>query len=59
MAETMIIAIIKGKKLSAKEQAAVRKRVQKALAGTSEVAGQDGETCVGVSVAPVTVSYCK
>jgi hypothetical protein len=59
MGDTMIIAVIKGKKLSAKEQAAVSKRIKQALAGKSEVVGQDGETCIGVSLAPVTVSYCK
>jgi hypothetical protein len=59
MGDTMIIAVIKGKKLSAKEQAAVSRRIKKALAGKSEVVGQDGETCVGVSVANVGVSYCR
>lgn len=55
----MIVAVLRGKKLNAKEKAAVSKRIKQVLSGKSEVAGQDGETCIGGSVGPVTVTYCK
>jgi len=56
--DTMIVAVLKGKKLNAKEKAAVSKRIKQVLGGKSEVSGQ-GETCIGGSVGPVTVTYCK
>jgi len=54
----MIVAVLKGKKLNAKEKAAVSKRIKQVLGGKSEVSGQ-GEACIGGSVGPVTVTYCK